>query len=368
MKLSNVALAAIIFVAGTAVGIATGTAVGIATGPQVAPDSTQGERLASVENAAVVENLDIVSSSDPKSEPAVEKLLADLQSDQNEIVAQFEELKSRHEKAAQREAELDTQSEQLEKKLASLEVLEEELALVQENLRNDGKALEDRRAQLKKQEEIFAAQLQSVLERENQLVALEQKLATQRAAFRAKEQAEIATSKPDLIGNQSVSETAVTEKLSGVELSAATPQEPARVDLSREESSQAEALSQTSATENDATPASNAPITEVHFEKNSATLTPGALKRAREAASRLQNKNFSKITIAGHTDTTGSPTRNQALSNQRAEAVAEVLVQAGLSRQSIEIVGFGETYAMLPISTADGVSEPLNRCVGIFVE
>ncbi len=109
------------------------------------------------------------------------------------------------------------------------------------------------------------------------------------------------------------------------------------------------------------------PIAEVHFESASASLTPGGLNRALQAAERLSaSKNIGRIRIAGHTDTLGSPTANRALGQARAEAVADVFVQAGLSREMIEIVGFGETPAMLPVPTADGVAEPLNRCVGIY--
>lgn len=307
MNLSYVALAAIILAGGTAVGFATGT--------RMAPESGEAE-----------------------------------------------------ERALQRDSELDAQSEKLEIKLASLKTLEEDLARMYENLRVDSEALEEQQAELDKQEELVSAQMQSVLERENQLIALQQKLAEQSAANRAQDLTENRESKFDLHVDQSESRTASNQTLPGVELSAIALEEKTNVNKRFEEGIQAEQFSEADAPKSDPAMSNKGPIAEVHFEQNSARLTPGAMKRAREAAVRLQSMKFSKIRIAGHTDTTGSASRNRALSNERAEAVAEIFVQSGLSRQMIEIVGFGETSDMLPVLTRDGVSEPLNRCVGIFVE
>ncbi|MEM9552201.1 MAG: OmpA family protein [Pseudomonadota bacterium] len=316
----------------------------------------------------MVEPQDSLSETFATREAALEKLKADLLSDQNDLDAQLETLKSRQEQTAQREADLDAEAKQLDEKLASLNLREEELARMQENLRLDGDALEDRQAELQKQEESVAARLKTVLERENQLAANEQELATQRAAFLAQGQIEITESRPDLVTDPSVPKSAVDQTLAGVELSTVALREPAIADKNLETRGQAEPLAEADATGNGTNASPDAPIAEVHFEQNSARLTPGGLERARAAAARLQNTKFSKVRITGHTDTTGSASQNQVLSNLRAEAVAEIFVQAGVSRQAIEVVGFGETYAMLPVSTADGISEPLNRCVGIFVD
>ena len=75
---------------------------------------------------------------------------------------------------------------------------------------------------------------------------------------------------------------------------------------------------------------------------------------------------ISAIRVTGHTDTTGPASVNLELSRARAQAVADLFVEAGLPRDRIEIAPMGETASVLPIPTDDGVSEPLNRCVGIF--
>ena len=108
------------------------------------------------------------------------------------------------------------------------------------------------------------------------------------------------------------------------------------------------------------------PLTEVHFEIASAKLTPGGEERAIAAARTLAAMNLDRIRIAGHTDRVGNPDANRRLSEARAEAVAQVLIDAGLPRERIEIEPMGETPEMAPVATSDGISEPLNRCVGIY--
>ena len=105
-------------------------------------------------------------------------------------------------------------------------------------------------------------------------------------------------------------------------------------------------------------------MAEVHFESNSARLTPGAQARARAAVKALEGMDLASIEIMGFTDTVGSASANAALGKARADAVADFLVEAGLPRELIQVAGMGETGA--PVPTANGVAEPLNRCVGIM--
>lgn len=60
------------------------------------------------------------------------------------------------------------------------------------------------------------------------------------------------------------------------------------------------------------------------------------------------------IEIQGHTDTDGLPETNQALSEGRAAAVAEGLVERGLDGDTLTTVGFGGTE---PILDSDGVED-----------
>jgi outer membrane protein OmpA-like peptidoglycan-associated protein len=106
-------------------------------------------------------------------------------------------------------------------------------------------------------------------------------------------------------------------------------------------------------------------VGEVHFDSGSADLTPGAQRNAREAAKRIGSMEIEKVRVIGYTDTTGSRELNKHLSLMRAGSIAELLHEVGVPSERIEIVGAGEDS--IPEPTGDGVSEPLNRCAGVFV-
>lgn len=106
-------------------------------------------------------------------------------------------------------------------------------------------------------------------------------------------------------------------------------------------------------------------LSEIHFDPSSSRLSPGGQAHAAAAAVTLQDMGGTRIRIVGYTDRVGGPARNRTLAETRAKAVADFLISAGLPKSAIEIVGMGE--ADVPVATADGVAEPLNRCVTIEV-
>jgi outer membrane protein OmpA-like peptidoglycan-associated protein len=106
-------------------------------------------------------------------------------------------------------------------------------------------------------------------------------------------------------------------------------------------------------------------IAEVHFNSGSAQLTPGAEYRAFEAVERIRSMGPAKVRVVAFTDRVGDAAYNLVLSKERALSVAAVLEKAGFSRDLVEVVGSGEEG--IPVPTADGVPEPLNRSAGIFV-
>jgi outer membrane protein OmpA-like peptidoglycan-associated protein len=89
----------------------------------------------------------------------------------------------------------------------------------------------------------------------------------------------------------------------------------------------------------------------------------------REALARLSGIALAhpglRFEVEGHTDSTGSDELNQALSEQRAGAVRDYLVQQGLSAGTITAVGFGKTAPVADNSTADGRQK--NRRVELIV-
>jgi OmpA-OmpF porin, OOP family len=86
------------------------------------------------------------------------------------------------------------------------------------------------------------------------------------------------------------------------------------------------------------------------FKTDQAVLEPGCdakMKRLSnalvDAKKRLNGagvKNFTFV-VSGHTDTTGSAQRNEALSGERAEVIRKELVQRGVAANEIESVGMG---------------------------
>ena len=75
----------------------------------------------------------------------------------------------------------------------------------------------------------------------------------------------------------------------------------------------------------------------------------------------LQEFNQTIIVVAGHTDSRGSDSYNQALSERRANSVAQYLMQKGVAGARIDAVGFGEKHPIADNGTADG--RALNRRV-----
>jgi outer membrane protein OmpA-like peptidoglycan-associated protein len=106
-------------------------------------------------------------------------------------------------------------------------------------------------------------------------------------------------------------------------------------------------------------------IQEIHFNPGSADLTPGGERKTLTASRFIADLKVRSIKVVGYADTVGPTTFNQELALARAGSVANMLRRAGVPGNLIETVGMGETR--MPMPTTDGVSEPLNRCVGILV-
>jgi outer membrane protein OmpA-like peptidoglycan-associated protein len=103
----------------------------------------------------------------------------------------------------------------------------------------------------------------------------------------------------------------------------------------------------------------------VTFTTGSYQINSGFQQLLDRVAANLQQYPNSLIDVYGYTDTVGSATSNQRLSEQRAQAVANYLINRGVSSARIRWMGFGETN--LKVSTGDNVPEALNRRVEIKI-
>jgi OOP family OmpA-OmpF porin len=98
---------------------------------------------------------------------------------------------------------------------------------------------------------------------------------------------------------------------------------------------------------------------QVYFDLNSWDLKAEQLTTIQQAIATARAGGQSRITIVGHTDTSGSAGYNQRLSVKRANVVEEALVDLGARREAISVSGVGESD--LAVQTGDGVKEPKNR-------
>jgi OOP family OmpA-OmpF porin len=105
--------------------------------------------------------------------------------------------------------------------------------------------------------------------------------------------------------------------------------------------------------------------TAVTFRTNRAVLSPEAKQQLDDLAGKINGAKAYMIEVAGHTDSTGSDTKNFRLSQQRAEAVVQYLaVQHKIPlRRFVTPMGYGKTEAVADNTTAAGRSQ--NRRVEV---
>lgn len=92
----------------------------------------------------------------------------------------------------------------------------------------------------------------------------------------------------------------------------------------------------------------------ITFEVDKSDVKPNFLEILGSVALVLQEYKSTMIEVAGHTDSTGSESHNQMLSQQRAQSVSNALVENGVEGVRIDTVGFGETRPTASNKTAAG--------------
>ena len=96
---------------------------------------------------------------------------------------------------------------------------------------------------------------------------------------------------------------------------------------------------------------------DIFFDFDSYILKPGAYSEIARVANVLNSYPQTTITVEGHTDSTGAETYNQTLSERRAQAVKNALVQRGVDGRRIMTVGYGESQ---PISSINAQNRRVN--------
>jgi len=106
-------------------------------------------------------------------------------------------------------------------------------------------------------------------------------------------------------------------------------------------------------------------IGDVLFATNEANLTPNGTSTLRKLADVMQQNPERTVLVEGFTDSTGSSSYNQDLSQRRANAVATALAEMGIERQRIATKAYGEAFPVAGNDTAG--NRQLNRRVEIVL-
>ncbi|MDR0822675.1 MAG: OmpA family protein [Endomicrobium sp.] len=102
------------------------------------------------------------------------------------------------------------------------------------------------------------------------------------------------------------------------------------------------------------------------FQPGGYELTKDAKQEIKALSDNIKRYDYSKITIEGHTDSSGNPAQNHKISELRARSVFGELFINGIPLEKMEYVGFGDTMPISSNNTASGRAR--NRRVEIFVE
>ncbi|GIV24231.1 MAG: OmpA family protein [Bacteroidia bacterium] len=108
-------------------------------------------------------------------------------------------------------------------------------------------------------------------------------------------------------------------------------------------------------------------LRNVFFDFDKATLRPESEVELREVARLLRENPRWRVEVQGHTDSIGTASYNQTLSQRRAEAVRTYLIEQGIAAERITARGYGFTRPVATNRTGEG--RALNRRTEIvFVE
>jgi len=104
---------------------------------------------------------------------------------------------------------------------------------------------------------------------------------------------------------------------------------------------------------------------DVLFETGKAELRPGALQNLYPLVTFLQKYPERRVVIEGHTDSVGSDAYNLDLSQRRADAVRDFLLQNGVNPAQLTTRGYGKASPVASNATAEGRQQ--NRRVELII-
>ena len=103
----------------------------------------------------------------------------------------------------------------------------------------------------------------------------------------------------------------------------------------------------------------------LYFEEGSTVILQDSKNTLLELFAEVAKRQAVEVQVTGHTDTLGKESDNDRLSEERAQAIKEVLIGQGLKSNFIRAVGRGSRELLIP--TPPNVREPRNRRVEVIV-
>lgn len=92
----------------------------------------------------------------------------------------------------------------------------------------------------------------------------------------------------------------------------------------------------------------------ITFDVGKATIKPESMGEINRIVQLMNENPDLKFSVEGHTDSTGNPTSNQTLSEQRSQAIVAKLVEMGIAQDRLTAVGKGQNNPIADNSTDEG--------------
>ncbi len=105
---------------------------------------------------------------------------------------------------------------------------------------------------------------------------------------------------------------------------------------------------------------------EILFDTGSAVLKDAAIAQISKVGDIIAKYSDDRVQVEGHTDSTGSPAKNEELSLRRADSVKRVLMGRGVKEGQITALGMGQTKPVADNKTAAG--RAANRRVELHID
>jgi outer membrane protein OmpA-like peptidoglycan-associated protein len=106
---------------------------------------------------------------------------------------------------------------------------------------------------------------------------------------------------------------------------------------------------------------------QVHFLHDSSEILPDSQELVEEIAEALRTRpEIAAVEIQGHTDNSGTPEHNQALSERRAEAVRGALILLGIEANRLVARGYGQQQPLAPNTSP--ANKARNRRVQLMIQ